>query len=67
MMKWAVALDRAIAKRTAVARTTGAMRLVGPVSDTADQWLLFGVCFGTTATGIGRRDRKLAATGLRMP
>ena len=61
-----VNIDRAIGARAAALSNTQVMKVVGPISDIADQWPLFTLCVGTAAVGVTRRDRKLMATGLQM-
>ena len=65
-MKNPMTIDRTIGDAAARARNSTVMRVLGPASDIADQWPLFGVSAVTAAVGIARRDRKLAATGLTM-
>ena len=66
MMTTVMALDRTLGDAAAVARDSAAMKIIGPASDIADQWPLFGLCVGTAAVGAVRGDRKLVATGVRM-
>lgn len=47
-------------------RDTPAMRLVGAVSEIGDQPQMRLLCAATIAAGVIRRDRRLAATGVRM-
>lgn len=59
-------LDRTLGDAAATARDSRVMAVLGPASDIADQWPLFGVCVGTAAIGVARRDRRLALAGVRM-
>lgn len=58
--------DRSAGDALTVYRSSTAMKVLGPMSDIADQWPLFGLCAFVTVAGLYRKDRGLAVTGGEM-